>query len=125
VHHSRSTIGRIRPRRPASVEAVSETRTKAVLPMLVVTWLNPLVHLEVVVLPGALSAASDGIRRLVFFAAYLMAAAIRFYGLTLDGRAAAPWLSRPARRSQFDLAAGTLLASAVLMSFQLLPSGSA
>ena len=102
-----------------------ETRTKAILSMLVVTWLNPLVYLEVFVLLGVLAANFEGTRRSAFFAGYLMAAAVRFYGLTFAGRAAAPWLSRPSRQSQFDVVAGTLLVtSATLMTLQLLPSGS-
>ena len=81
-------------------------------------------NLEVLVLLGALAANFEGTRRLEFFARYLLAAAVKFYGLTFAGRAAAPWLGRPARKSQFDAVTGALLVgTAALMTLQLLPSG--
>jgi L-lysine exporter family protein LysE/ArgO len=83
---------------PIGDGAPQGTRGKAIVSMLVVTWLNPLVYLEVLVLLGALAANFEGTRRLAFFAGYLLAAAVKFYGLTFAGRAAAPWLGRRGRQ---------------------------
>ncbi|MBM6594609.1 LysE/ArgO family amino acid transporter [Microvirga pudoricolor] len=105
-------------------ELSGDTRLRAVMSMLAVTWLNPLLYLEALFLLGVLASTYDSAERSWFFVGYLAAAAIKFYGLSFAGRAVSPWLSRPGWRAGFDSAAGTLLiGTALLMSWQLLPGG--
>jgi L-lysine exporter family protein LysE/ArgO len=109
---------------PAAGAPKGETRLSAALSMLAVTWLNPLLYLEAMLLLGVLASRYDSAQRLWFFVGYLAAAAIKFYGLSFAGRVVSPWLSRPGRRIWFDTVAGVLLiGTAVLMTLQFLPPG--
>jgi L-lysine exporter family protein LysE/ArgO len=85
------------------------TRGHAVIAMLAVTWLNPLVYVEIVLLVGLVSSAFDTNIRLWFGAGFLVASAVRFYGWSLTGQLLRSWLGRPARRRQFAMISGCLL----------------
>lgn len=111
---------RVRCRETASEPGAAETRTAAVLSMLSVTWLNPLVYLEVMFLVGVLASSYDDRERTWFATGYLIAAAVRIYGWSLVGRIVSPWLSTPRRQMQFEAASGSfLLLAAVLLALQL------
>lgn len=85
------------------------TRRSAMLGMLAVTWLNPLVYVEVMLLVGVLSTGFGDVARIWFGAGFLAASAIRFYGWSAVGHLLAPVLSQPVPRRRFDLASGALL----------------
>lgn len=85
------------------------SRTSAVLGMLAVTWLNPLVYVEVMLLVGVMSSGFSDAARVWFGAGFLIASAVRFYGWGVAGRFIAPLLVRPAARRCFDLASGAVL----------------
>lgn len=74
-------------------DAAAPTR-RVVLTALGLTWLNPHVYLDTVVLLGSLSTAfAEG--RWWFALGAVAASSAWFPGLALAGRALAPWLARP------------------------------
>lgn len=91
------------------------TRGHAVIAMLAVTWLNPLVYIEVVLLVGLVSSAFDTEMRLWFGAGFLLASGMRFYGWSLTGRMLRSWLRGPAPRQQFAMISGCLLLGSAAM----------
>jgi L-lysine exporter family protein LysE/ArgO len=92
----------------------------AVVAMLAVTWLNPLVYIEVMFLVGLMSSTFGDVARLWFALGFLMASAIRFYGWSLAGRLLTGWLSSPVRQRRFDVISGILLlVSAILLTIQM------
>ena len=97
-------------------ETPTRTRRQAILTMLSVTWLNPLVYVEVMFLVGVLSSGFGDLAKFWFGAGFLVASAIRFYGWSFAGRLLQKWITRPGRSEQFSLISGCLLlcAAAVL-----------
>lgn len=81
----------------------------AILGMLSVTWLNPLVFLEVGLIAGAFSLGFDGSSKVAFAAGFLAASAMRFYGWSLLGQRLGPWLRRGNRLHRFNTGAGAVL----------------
>jgi L-lysine exporter family protein LysE/ArgO len=93
----------------------------AVTSMLLVTWLNPLVFLEVGLIAGALSLGFHGVSKWAFAAGFLAASAMRFYGWSLLGQRLSPWLAQGDRMLQFNRGAGAvLLVIATLMAWRSL-----
>ncbi|GAB3266529.1 L-lysine exporter [Alteromonas gracilis] len=74
-------------------DAAAPTR-RVVLTALGLTWLNPHVYLDTVVLLGSLSTAFAE-ERWWFGLGAVCASSVWFPGLALAGRALAPWLARP------------------------------
>jgi L-lysine exporter family protein LysE/ArgO len=106
---------------PAEAGNVKVSRRRAIVSMLAVTWLNPLVYLEVLFLTGVLSTAFEPSTRLSFAGGFLAASAVRFYGWSFAGRLLAPLFRRSDRRRAFDRASGTiLLLAAGLLAGQVL-----
>lgn len=99
---------------------VAMTTTRALSFMLAVTWLNPLVYIEIVFLTGAVAAGFKPELRLWFATGFLLASAFRFYGWALMGRLIQNWLLIPRNQRLFDMAAGLfLIASAALLLRQI------
>jgi L-lysine exporter family protein LysE/ArgO len=74
---------------------IGQTGLQAVKAMLLVTWLNPLVFVEIVLVCGALAAAyQDTRQRAAFLAGFLAASAVKFFGVSLAARAVSPWFGR-------------------------------
>lgn len=97
--------------------ADDHTRRHAVLAILAVTWFNPLVYVEIVLLVGLVSSAFDDRVRFWFAAGFLLASAFRFYGWSLTGQLLRSFLAQPARRQQFAMISGCLLlCSAALLA---------
>jgi L-lysine exporter family protein LysE/ArgO len=97
------------------------SRGRAILSMLAVTWLNPLVYVEVLFLSGVLSTAFEPSTRVFFAVGLLAASAVRFYGWSFAGWLLAPLFARSDRRRAFDRASGLLLlAAAGLLAAQWL-----
>lgn len=86
-----------------------ETRGQAVLSMLVMTWLNPLVYVEIMLLVGVLSSRYDGTTRVWFAVGFLAASCVRFCGLPAVGRMLAPRMESARMRGLFSCIAGSLL----------------
>lgn len=111
-------------RRPAGTagrasNAPADTRASAVLGMLAVTWLNPLVYVEVMLVVAVMSSGFDDGARAWFATGFLTASALNFYGWSTAGRLLAPALARPGTRRGFDLVSGSvLLGLALLMTKQ-------
>jgi L-lysine exporter family protein LysE/ArgO len=87
----------------------TETRLQAALSMLAVTWLNPLVYVEVMLLVGVLSSGYGSDARFWFALGFLAASCLRFFCLPACGRLLAPWLASPAAQNAFSRIAGSLL----------------
>lgn len=96
------------------------SRGHALMGMLAVTWLNPLVYVEVMLLVGVLSNGYGDTARLAFVTGFLTASAVKFYGWTWVGARAARLLSEPRGRVAFDRVSGALLlAAAGLLALHL------
>jgi L-lysine exporter family protein LysE/ArgO len=87
------------------------TRHQAILAMLLVTLPNPLIYVEVVMLPGIFASAygkSGG----WFAVGFLVASFVRFFGLSLLGRGLAHWLHSMHGQRLLAHVSGWLLISA-------------
>jgi len=82
---------------------------QSVVAMLCVTWLNPLVYLEVGLVAGSVSLGFADSMKAPFAVGLVLAAAVKFYGWTLFGRSLAGWLATTARMTWFNLASGSIL----------------
>jgi L-lysine exporter family protein LysE/ArgO len=80
-----------------------------VLGMLAVTWLNPLVYLEVGLVAGTLAISRDGSTQFAFAAGFLAASATRFYGWAMVGQRLGPWLGQGDRMAWFNTGSGMIL----------------
>jgi len=105
----RMLVPRGGPREADSDDHPSETLRQAVLSMLAVTWLNPLVYVEVMLLVGVLSAGFGEEARLSFAIGFLAASSLRFFGLPACGGLLAPQLRTARGRDAFNRIAGALL----------------
>lgn len=81
----------------------------SVAAMLCVTWLNPLVYLEVGLVAGSVSLGLDSGTKLSFAIGLLTASAIKFYGWTALGAILSAWLCRADRMTWFNLMSGSVL----------------
>jgi L-lysine exporter family protein LysE/ArgO len=81
----------------------------SVAAMLCVTWLNPLVYLEVGLVAGSVSLGFDSGGKASFAVGLLVASAIKFYGWTALGHALSVWLSIADRMAWFNLTSGSVL----------------
>lgn len=77
--------------------------------MLCVTWLNPLVYLEVGLVAGSVSLGFDSGAKASFAGGLLVASAIKFYGWTALGHALSVWLRIADRMAWFNLTSGSVL----------------
>lgn len=81
----------------------------SVAAMLYVTWLNPLVYLEVGLVAGAVSLGFDSGAKAFFAVGLLVASAIKFYGWTALGSGLSAWLCKADRMTWFNLMSGSVL----------------
>jgi L-lysine exporter family protein LysE/ArgO len=75
---------------------------------LALTWLNPHVYLDTVVLIGSVSAAWPG-AELAFGAGAVAASFAFFFGLGYGARGLAPWFARPGAWRLLDVAVGATM----------------
>lgn len=97
----------LRAFRPSRLEAAQSQRkafSAVILTALALTFLNPHVYLDTVVLLGSLSARHTGASAVAFAAGATMASFVWFYGLGFGARLLAPLLARPAAWRVLDLA---------------------
>lgn len=102
---------RYRDRKPATRAArqAKPTLRHEVLGMLSVTWLNPLVYLEVGLVAGTLAISQESHAKVAFAAGFLAASAIRFYGWSTVGQRLGPWLGQGRRMLWFNTGSGLVL----------------
>jgi L-lysine exporter family protein LysE/ArgO len=81
----------------------------SVAAMLCVTWLNPLVYLEVGLVAGSVSLGFDSGAKSSFAVGLLVASAIKFYGWTALGSVLSAWLGKADRMTWFNLMSGSVL----------------
>lgn len=99
-------IAFLRALRPGRLEASASRRQglgATLLTALALTFLNPHVYLDTVVLIGGLSARHEGAAAAAFAAGAALASAVWFYGLGFGARLLAPLLARPAAWRVLDL----------------------
>jgi L-lysine exporter family protein LysE/ArgO len=87
-----------------ATEAPQVGRTATLVTVLGLTWLNPHVYLDTVVLLGSVSAQYDD--RLAFAAGAILASFAFFFALGYGARALAPFFARPAAWRALDLVVG-------------------
>jgi L-lysine exporter family protein LysE/ArgO len=108
---------------PHAMQAKAEnglTLKAAVATCLAFTFLNPHVYLDTVVLLGSLSAAYEGIARVVYGAGAAVASFAWFFGLGYGARLLQPVFARPAAWRVLDVIIGivmSLLALSLLFRF--------
>ena len=73
------------------------------------TFLNPHVYLDTVVLLGSLSARHDGIARLAFGLGAMVASGVWFYSLGYGARLLAPLFARPVAWQALDILIGMVM----------------
>jgi L-lysine exporter family protein LysE/ArgO len=99
-------IAFFRALRPGRLEAAAsggQSRGATVLTALALTFLNPHVYLDTVVLIGGLSARHEGSAAVAFATGAAAASVVWFYGLGFGARLLAPLLSQPAAWRFLDL----------------------
>lgn len=99
---------------PGNLSAAAAARTglgAALATAAALTFLNPHVYLDTVVLLGSLSARHAGAARAAFGAGAALASALWFYGLGFGARFAAPLFARPAAWRALDVAIAAIMAS--------------
>jgi L-lysine exporter family protein LysE/ArgO len=77
--------------------------------VLALTFLNPHVYLDTVVLIGGLSVRHQGTAAAAFATGAALASVVWFYGLGFGARLLAPLLSRPAAWRVLDLAIAAVM----------------
>lgn len=108
--------------RPAALEATGggrRTVAAAVLTCLSLTWLNPHVYLDTVVLLGSLAASQGPEGRWVFAAGAVAASTLWFSALGFGARLLAPVFARPVAWRVLDLAIGFFM---VVLALSLMRS---
>ncbi|MBD7994901.1 amino acid transporter [Arthrobacter sp. Sa2CUA1] len=108
--------------RPAALEATGggrRTVAAAVLTCLSLTWLNPHVYLDTVVLLGSLAASQGPEGRWVFAAGAVAASTLWFSALGFGARLLAPVFARPIAWRVLDLAIGVFM---VVLALSLMRS---
>ena len=104
----------LHPAALAPAAAASQTLGAAVGACLALTFLNPHVYLDTVVLIGALSARHEGAAVAAFAAGAALASIAWFYGLAFAARMVAPLFARPNAWRVLDVLIGLVMLSIAL-----------
>jgi L-lysine exporter family protein LysE/ArgO len=99
----------LRPATLAPAGSAGATLAATIATCLALTFLNPHVYLDTVVLIGALSARHDGTAAFAFGAGAGLASILWFYGLGYGARLAAPIFARPAAWRVLDTLIGIVM----------------
>jgi L-lysine exporter family protein LysE/ArgO len=112
-----------RARRPSALTATADgsgqlTLAAALRRILALTWLNPHVYLDTLVLLGSIANSRGPVDRWWFAVGALIASTVWFLGLGFGARFAAPLLTTPRAWQVLDLLiAATMLAVAAKLAF--------
>ncbi|MCX5512310.1 amino acid transporter [Kaistia algarum] len=101
----------LHPGNLSAADAARSTLGSALATAAALTFLNPHVYLDTIVLLGSLSARHAGAARIAFGAGAALASALWFYGLGFGARLAAPLFARPAAWRILDGAIAVIMAS--------------
>lgn len=93
----------LRPGGLVGTDAPGQPLRATLLTVLALTFLNPHVYLDTVVLVGGLSARHEGSAAAAFAAGAALASVVWFYGLGFGARLLAPLLARPVAWRILDL----------------------
>ncbi|XBS69092.1 LysE family transporter [Acerihabitans sp. KWT182] len=85
------------------------TRRRVVIAMLAVTWLNPHVYLDTLVVLGSLGGQFEPMARRFFAAGTIGASVVWFYGLAMLSARLSPWLNRPGVQRCIQLFVGIVM----------------
>lgn len=101
--------------KPGSAAEGAQNRFSAIGAMMAVTWLNPLVYVEVVLLCGLLASSySDLAARWLFLISFLCASSVKFFGLSFAAGRFANWFARPGAPRLFDRLSGVAMLAVAL-----------
>lgn len=107
---------------PSQAPAVESSYRRIVLSGLAVTWFNPHVYLDTVVLLGGIAGRYAGAHRLAFAVGAATASCLWFYGLGFGAAKLAPLFARPATWRVLD---GLIALTMAALAFSLLRSAGA
>jgi len=93
----------------ARADVRPSTRRRVVITMLAVTWLNPHVYLDTLVVLGSLGGQFEPVARRFFAAGSIGASVVWFYGLALLSARLSPWLNRPPVQRGIQLFVGVVM----------------
>ncbi|MGI9404773.1 MAG: LysE/ArgO family amino acid transporter [Hyphomicrobiaceae bacterium] len=93
----------------ADTTLVDTPWSRIVLTMLAVTYLNPHVYLDTVLLLGALAGQYPAMQRPAFGGGAVLASCIWFYSLGYGARWLAPWFAKPAAWRVLDVLIGVIM----------------
>lgn len=95
----------------ADAQGQGQRLSQVVLTTLALTWLNPHVYLDTVLLLGSVAAPFQGGARVAFALGATAVSVLWFVALGQGARALAPWLARPALWRGLDAAMALLMAA--------------
>ncbi len=90
-------------------EKASDSLEGVVIATLAVTFLNPHIYLDTIVLMGSISAKFPGSGRYIFGAGAITASFIWFFSLSFGGRALAPYFKKPVAWKILDTLVGIVM----------------
>ncbi len=93
----------------AGADVHTPTRRRVIIAMLAVTWLNPHVYLDTLVVLGSLGGQFEPMARRFFAAGSIGASVVWFYGLALLSARLSPWLNRPPVQRGIQLFVGVVM----------------
>jgi L-lysine exporter family protein LysE/ArgO len=93
----------------AAIHHHGASRRRVVLTMLAVTWLNPHVYLDTLVVLGSLGGQFAPVPRRFFAAGSMVASLVWFYGLALLSARLSVWLNRPGVQRAIQLFVGLVM----------------
>lgn len=101
-----------------STGVAGSTLTHAVGTTLALTWLNPHVYLDTVLLIGSMASPFDGMERAAFAAGASLASLVWFFCLGWGARWLTPWFASPAAWRRLDLGIALLMAALAVQLVQ-------
>jgi L-lysine exporter family protein LysE/ArgO len=91
------------------VEMPNYSRWQIVVAILAVTWLNPHVYIDTVVILGSVGSQFLGLERILFALGAMSASFIWFFSLSILAARFAGWLSRPAAQKAINILVGVIM----------------
>ncbi|WP_416347551.1 LysE family transporter [Acerihabitans sp. TG2] len=89
--------------------AKSQSRWRVVITMLAVTWLNPHVYLDTLVVLGSIGGQLEWVSRRWFAVGAMLASLVWFYGLAILSARLAPWLNQERIQRGIQLFVGVVM----------------
>jgi len=109
VYGARSFWSALKPGRLTPAATDGRSALAVATTCMALSWLNPHVYLDTVVLLGAIGATYEGPSRVAFGAAAALASVVFFFSLGYGARALAPFFARPMAWRALDLGIGVVM----------------